>query len=195
VAYAKVTVRGPNDTRLVIQVVPLGTGGRADNVGFQFSHEREFILKTNQQPGVSMMFKKMVSLVLVVTWCTAVAAEVPIPTYKKLQLTDKFTCEGAYYGDFNRDGHSDVVTAWHCHLYGLVWHRQVRGADGQIGFEKQVILPSEPNLDSGDLRISHLHAFDLVDMDGDGLQDIADWLWKDARPVFWPTRQDLESKS
>jgi hypothetical protein len=74
--------------------------------------------------------------------------------------------------DIDGDGLNDVVTAWHCHLYGLVWYRQTRGADGQISFEQQVILPSEPDLNSSDLRISQLHAFDLVDMNGDGLQDI-----------------------
>ena len=28
--------------------------------------------------------------------------------------------------DVDGDGLNDVVTAWHCHLYGLVWHKQVR---------------------------------------------------------------------
>jgi len=74
--------------------------------------------------------------------------------------------------DVDGDGLSDVVTAWHCHLYGLVWHKQVRGEAGRIDFQQQVILSSEPDLNSSDLRISQLHAFDLVDMNGDGLKDV-----------------------
>lgn len=74
--------------------------------------------------------------------------------------------------DVDGDGLADVITAWHCHLYGLVWHKQVRSATGQIGFQQQVILSPEPDLHSGDLRISQLHALELVDMDGDGLKDV-----------------------
>ena len=74
--------------------------------------------------------------------------------------------------DVDGDGLSDVITAWHCHLYGLVWHKQTRDAAGQIGFQQHTILPPEPDLDSSDLRISQLHAFDLVDMNGDGLKDV-----------------------
>ncbi|MBN2475147.1 MAG: VCBS repeat-containing protein [Pirellulales bacterium] len=74
--------------------------------------------------------------------------------------------------DFDGDGLNDVFTAWHCHHYGLVWHKQVRDDAGKISFQQQVILPSEPDLNSSDLRISQLHAFDLVDIDGDGLMDV-----------------------
>jgi hypothetical protein len=74
--------------------------------------------------------------------------------------------------DVDGDGHSDVVTAWHCHLYGLVWHRQVRDGDGRIAFQQHVILPPEPDMNSDALRISQLHAFELVDMNGDGLLDV-----------------------
>jgi hypothetical protein len=35
--------------------------------------------------------------------------EKPLPVFKKLVLSDKFYAEGAYYADFNRDGHMDVV--------------------------------------------------------------------------------------
>ena len=38
--------------------------------------------------------------------CVAAAAE---PKFTKLTLTDKFYAEGAYYGDFNKDGKMDVV--------------------------------------------------------------------------------------
>ena len=65
-----------------------------------------------------------------------------------------------------------MVTAWHCHLYGLVWHRQIRDEAGTISFQQHVILPSEPDLNSDDLRISQLHAFDLADINGDGLLDV-----------------------
>lgn len=73
--------------------------------------------------------------------------------------------------DIDGDGLNDVVTAWHCHLYGLVWYKQVRNAKGEISFEQNVILPIEPDMESDALRVSQLHAFDLVDMNGDGLLD------------------------
>ncbi len=74
--------------------------------------------------------------------------------------------------DVDGDGLSDVVTAWHCHHYGLVWHRQLRDDNGTIGFRQHTILPPSPDMDSQDLRISQLHALDLVDMNGDGLLDV-----------------------
>jgi hypothetical protein len=69
------------------------------------------------------------------------------------------------------DDLADVITAWHCHLYGLVWYKQVKQPNGEPGWEQNVILPIEPDLNSSDLRVSQLHAFDLADMNGDGLQD------------------------
>lgn len=50
------------------------------------------------------------------TWCavvlgvTAVAVQAVEPQFKKVQLTDKFYSEGAWYADFNRDGKMDVVS-------------------------------------------------------------------------------------
>lgn len=74
--------------------------------------------------------------------------------------------------DVDGDGLNDVITAWHCHRYGLVWQKQIRSATGEITWERHEILPCEPDLNSNALRISQLHAFDLVDMNGDGLKDI-----------------------
>jgi hypothetical protein len=74
--------------------------------------------------------------------------------------------------DFNGDGLNDIATSWHAHLYGLVWYEQMRPDDGKIMFRQHVILPPEPDPDSPALRISQMHAFDLVDMNGDGLKDI-----------------------
>jgi hypothetical protein len=74
--------------------------------------------------------------------------------------------------DVDGDGLPDVITAWNCHGYGLVWHQQIRGADGRIDWKRHDILSPTPDLKSSDLRISQLHALDLVDMNGDGLKDI-----------------------
>lgn len=73
--------------------------------------------------------------------------------------------------DIDGDGLNDVVTAWHCHLFGLVWWQQVRDAKGEISFTKHEIIPEKPDPQKGDLRVSQLHAFDLVDINGDGLKD------------------------
>jgi len=50
----------------------------------------------------------VIALSWMLSWLSAASAEEL--AYKKLQLTDKFYCEGAYYGDFDRDGHLDVVS-------------------------------------------------------------------------------------
>ena len=74
--------------------------------------------------------------------------------------------------DVDGDGLADVITTWHAHGYGLVWHKQVRNSKGEISFEKHEILPTKPDLKSPALRISQMHALDLVDMNGDGLKDV-----------------------
>jgi hypothetical protein len=74
--------------------------------------------------------------------------------------------------DVDGDGLNDVVTAWHCHLYGLLWWRQKRLADGAITWEKNEILPSQPDLAFSALRISQMHALAVADINGDGLPDL-----------------------
>ncbi len=75
-------------------------------------------------------------------------------------------------GDVDGDKVADVITAWHCHHYGLVWWRQVRKADGTVEWQKNTILTPTPDLATADFRPSQLHAFELVDMNGDGVKDI-----------------------
>ncbi|TWU33696.1 family 16 glycoside hydrolase [Novipirellula artificiosorum] len=74
--------------------------------------------------------------------------------------------------DVDGDGLNDVVTSWHCHLYGLVWYKQTREADGEIKFQQQTILTPDPDSSRDELRISQLHALQLIDMNGDGLDDV-----------------------
>ena len=80
-------------------------------------------------------------------------------------------CQMLVY-DVDGDGLNDVITVWHCHAYGLVWHQQVKDPKGEITWKQNVILPPKPDKNSNDLRISQLHALELVDMNGDGLKDI-----------------------
>lgn len=74
--------------------------------------------------------------------------------------------------DVDGDGQSDVITAWHCHHYGLLWYKQIRNEKGEITWQQHVILSPKPDLNSKALRISQLHALDLVDINGDGLKDV-----------------------
>ncbi|MEN6449682.1 MAG: VCBS repeat-containing protein [Thermoguttaceae bacterium] len=73
--------------------------------------------------------------------------------------------------DVDGDGLNDVITAWNCHQYGLVWYKQTRDGSGRIGWQQHVVLPPKPDLKSPALRFSEPHAFDLVDINGDGLKD------------------------
>jgi hypothetical protein len=86
----------------------------------------------------------------------------------------KFAAEASqmYVYDVDGDGLNDVICSWNCHGYGLVWYKQIRSPKGEIAWEQHVILSPTPDLKSSDLRISQMHAVDLVDMNGDGLKDI-----------------------
>jgi hypothetical protein len=55
------------------------------------------------------MKRMLLALTVVSLICSVGFAAPPVPKYKKLVLSDKFYCEGAYYGDFNKDGKLDVV--------------------------------------------------------------------------------------
>ena len=74
--------------------------------------------------------------------------------------------------DVNGDGRPDVVTSWHCHLYGMVWWEQTPGQGTEPGWKQHVILSSTPDVTSPAFRVSQLHALDLADMNGDGLPDV-----------------------
>ena len=69
--------------------------------------------------------------------------------------------------DVDGDGLNDIVTAWDCHRYGLLWYRQVRRGE-DIRWDCRQILSPEPDLASDELRISQMHALAPADPKGNG---------------------------
>ncbi len=76
-----------------------------------------------------------------------------------------------YAYDVNGDGLNDIITALAAHEFGLAWYEQVREG-GVITFREHLIMGREPTDNRYGVKFSEVHAIDLVDMDGDGLEDI-----------------------
>lgn len=75
--------------------------------------------------------------------------------------------------DVNADGRADVITSIHAHRYGLSWFEQLApDTDGKVNWREHRILSREANEKIADVQFSQPHALVLVDLDGDGLQDI-----------------------
>ncbi len=72
--------------------------------------------------------------------------------------------------DIDADGLNDVVCARHCHLYGLDWFKQVRAEDGAVTFERNVLIPEDPD-DDFFPKVSQLHSMAAADFNGDGVTD------------------------
>jgi putative membrane-bound dehydrogenase-like protein len=74
--------------------------------------------------------------------------------------------------DVDGDGLNDVITSLAAHGWGLVWYRQVIGDDGSRSFEQQTITGEKPSDSPFRVAFSQIHAIDMADIDGDGLDDI-----------------------
>ncbi len=73
--------------------------------------------------------------------------------------------------DVDGDGDQDVITSLAAHGYGLSWFEQVKKGD-QIDFTQHVILSKQADEKRDGVQFSQLHAVELADVNGDGLQDI-----------------------
>jgi hypothetical protein len=76
--------------------------------------------------------------------------------------------------DVNGDGLNDIITSIAAHGYGLGWYEQLRETDagGHPRFKAHVFMNKEPSENRHGVAFSQLHAVELADVDGDGLQDI-----------------------
>jgi len=77
-----------------------------------------------------------------------------------------------YALDVDGDGDADVITSIEGHGYGLSWFEQVRKGDA-VEFIEHAILPRQADQALEGVQFSQPHAVAVVDIDGDGLQDIA----------------------
>jgi hypothetical protein len=95
--------------------------------------------------------------IVVVSFEPAKAADSGGISFRKLQLTDKYYCDGINHGDFNRDGHTDVVA-------GPFWYE---GPNFETAHEfyEAVALPPEPSPSNS--MFSYVH-----DFNGDSWDDI-----------------------
>ncbi len=73
--------------------------------------------------------------------------------------------------DVNGDGLTDIITALSAHAFGLAWYEQYRDGD-LVRFREHVLMNKTVDDNPYGVKFSEIHAIDLVDMDGDGLEDI-----------------------
>ncbi|MFM8578706.1 MAG: FG-GAP-like repeat-containing protein [Planctomycetaceae bacterium] len=74
--------------------------------------------------------------------------------------------------DVDGDGLGDVITSLAAHGWGLAWYRAGIGTDGARTFERRLIIGDKPSDSPYRVAFSQLHAIDVADIDGDGLDDI-----------------------
>jgi len=84
-----------------------------------------------------------------------------------------FGREGAqmHVRDVDGDGDGDVISTIAAHGYGLSWFEQTT-RDGATTFVEHPILPSRPEESLAGVQFSQPHAVAVVDVDGDGLDDV-----------------------
>ena len=102
---------------------------------------------------------------------TAAAADSAI-TFKKTRLTDQFLSEGAAVGDFNHDGHEDIVAGWQ-------WFA---GPDFKTAHEFNP-PPAKPYDGAGgysDYFLTFVH-----DFNGDGWDDILVYSWPGKEAAWY----------
>jgi hypothetical protein len=97
-------------------------------------------------------------------------------SFRKIQLTDQFICEGAHFGDFNRDGQMDVVA-------GPYWYA---GPDFKTRHEFNA--PAEKPYDPAKGYSDYFLTF-VYDFNADGWPDILVYSWPGKETAWYENPQ------
>ncbi|GAA5506597.1 PVC-type heme-binding CxxCH protein [Novipirellula caenicola] len=76
-----------------------------------------------------------------------------------------------FASDVDGDGDNDVITSINAHGFGLVWYEQIK-VDDAITFNPHSIMGTTAAENPYGVCFSQIHAVELVDINGDGLDDI-----------------------
>jgi hypothetical protein len=73
--------------------------------------------------------------------------------------------------DVNGDGLNDVVGGLNAHGFGLAYFEQKRDSQGNITFERHMIIDNFSTKNAGNITMTEMHAAQMADIDGDGIPD------------------------
>ncbi|MBI5772441.1 MAG: VCBS repeat-containing protein [Verrucomicrobia bacterium] len=118
---------------------------------------------------------KYIPAILLALTLAAPAPAAP-PTFKKTKLTDQFLCEGAYFGDFNKDGKTDLVAGW----------RWFEGPDFKTAHEFNP-PPEKPY--NGEKSYSDYFLTFVYDFNGDKWDDILVFTWPGKEAAWYENPQ------
>jgi len=95
----------------------------------------------------------------------------PVWTFHPFRFSDREGGAQMLVHDVDGDGDADVITSLAAHHFGLSWFEQTE-AGSATPFLEHRLMDDEPSDSPHGVCFAELHALDLADVDGDGLQDV-----------------------
>jgi putative membrane-bound dehydrogenase-like protein len=116
--------------------------------------------------------------------------------FHQTRFSESYGGAEMYVYDVDGDGLNDVITSEAAHDFGLAWYRQIRSEQGDISFQRNLIMGSTPDENRYGVVFSEPHSLRLADIDGDGLMDIVTGktyyshhqkspMWDAGAVVYW----------